>query len=242
MSSTNVDQRNTIGGQGRETPALDQGFIYESIRRAILDGRYEPGDRLVESQLAAELGVSRTRIREALSRLETERLVASLPTRGHVVRRLGRRDMEELYALRLELEGYAARTAAETITLRELDELRAIHTRMVEIERVNTDGSRSAKLEKIRRVTDVNNEFHRLIQQASRNRRLEGILRTVVERPLVFQSFYWYSDSELAESLAEHEGILKALNERNGALAEALMKQHISRGLRTLLREMAPTE
>jgi len=242
MSSTNVDQRNTIGGQGRETPALDQGFIYESIRRAILDGRYEPGDRLVESQLAAELGVSRTRIREALSRLETERLIASLPTRGHVVRRLGRRDMEELYELRLELEGYAARTAAETITLRELDELRAIHTRMVEIERVNTDGSRSAKLEKIRRVTDVNNEFHRLIQQASRNRRLEGILRTVVERPLVFQSFYWYSDSELAESLAEHEGILKALNERNGALAEALMKQHISRGLRTLLREMAPTE
>ena len=242
MPSTNVDQRNTIGGQGRETPALDQGFIYESIRRAILDGRYEPGDRLVESQLAAELGVSRTRIREALSRLETERLIASLPTRGHVVRRLGRRDMEELYALRLELEGYAARTAAETITLRELDELRAIHTRMVEIERVNTDGSRSAKLEKIRKVTDVNNEFHRLIQQASRNRRLEGILRTVVERPLVFQSFYWYSDSELAESLAEHEGILKALNERNGALAEALMKQHISRGLRTLLREMAPTE
>src|SRR5258708_1847321 len=117
MSQTNVDLHESADGRGQDARTPDYGFIYESIRRAILDGRYGPGDRLVESQLAAELGVSRTRIREALSRLETERLVATLPTRGHVVRRLGRRDIEEMYELRLELEGYAARTAAETITL-----------------------------------------------------------------------------------------------------------------------------
>jgi DNA-binding GntR family transcriptional regulator len=226
-------------GRGNETPA-DQGPIYESIRRAILDGRYGPGERLVESQLATTFGVSRTRVREALSRLEAERLVASRPSRGHVVRELGRRDIEELYALRLELEGYAARTAAENITLPELDQLRAVHERMAAIEREGHEGSRAARLEKIRKVTDANNEFHRLIQQASRNRRLEAVLRTVVERPLVFQSFYWYSDKELAESLAEHERIMQALTDRDGALAERLMKQHISRGLRTLLREMAP--
>src|SRR5581483_4714314 len=172
-------------GRGNETPA-EQGLIYQAIRRAILDGRYGPGERLVESQLATTFGVSRTRVREALSRLEAERLVAARPTRGHVVRELGRRDMEELYALRLELEGYAARTAAEAITLPELDELRAIHEHMAAIERAEDDGSKAAKLEKIRKVTDANNEFHRLIQQASRNRRLESVLRTVVERPLVF--------------------------------------------------------
>ncbi|HZQ37182.1 MAG TPA: GntR family transcriptional regulator [Dehalococcoidia bacterium] len=228
-------------GRGNETPA-EQGLIYQAIRRAILDGRYGPGERLVESQLATTFGVSRTRVREALSRLEAERLVAPRATRGHVVRELGRRDMEELYALRLELEGYAARTAAETITLPDLDDLRAIHERMAAIEREETDGSKAARLEKIRKVTDANNEFHRLIQQASRNRRLEAVLRTVVERPLVFQSFYWYSDRELAESLAEHERIMQALADRDGALAERLIKQHISRGLRTLLREMAPNE
>src|SRR5690242_6752922 len=103
-SNTDLSQR---AGRSNE-PSPDQGIIYESIRRAILDGRYGPGERLVESQLATTFGVSRTRVREALSRLEAERLVASRPTRGHVVRELGRLDMEELYALRLELEGYAA--------------------------------------------------------------------------------------------------------------------------------------
>jgi DNA-binding GntR family transcriptional regulator len=97
------------------------------------------------------------------------------------------------------------------------------------------------RLAKIRIVTDINSEFHRLIQRASRNSRLEAILRTVVERPLVFQSFYWYSDRELAEARAEHMDIVGALKDRDGARAEALMKRHITRGLNTLLREMPRT-
>jgi DNA-binding GntR family transcriptional regulator len=90
----------------------------------------------------------------------------------------------------------------------------------------------------VRTVTDLNNELHRGIQRASRNSRLESLLRTIVSVPLVFQSFYWYSDRELAESSDEHAGILEALKDRDGASAEALMRRHITRGFNTILREL----
>src|SRR5581483_2428649 len=99
---------------------------------------------------------------------------------------------------------YAANVAASNITTRELDELAELHNRMAEVEHLLPAGSDQERLAMIRTVTDLNNEFHRLIQRASRNSRLESLLRTVVSVPLVFQSFYWYSDRELAESCAEH--------------------------------------
>jgi DNA-binding GntR family transcriptional regulator len=182
--------------------------------------------------------VSRTRIRDALARLQADHLVAPAPNRGVVVRPLSSRDIEEVYALRLLLEGFAASTAAGNITTAELEQLRTLHERMAEEEQASLGSSGEDRLVMIRRVTDLNNEFHRLIQRASRNGRLETVLRSVVERPLVFQSFYWYSDRELAEALAEHEQILRALEEGDGPRAEALMKRHITRGLNTLLREM----
>jgi DNA-binding GntR family transcriptional regulator len=223
---------------GKAVAALENVSIYDSIREAILSGRHTPGERLVENRLATEYGVSRTRIRDALARLQADHLVAPAPNRGVVVRPLSSRDIEEVYALRLLLEGFAASTATGNITTAELEQLRTLHERMAKEEQASLGSSGEDRLVMIRRVTDLNNEFHRLIQRASRNGRLETVLRSVVERPLVFQSFYWYSDRELAEALAEHEQILRALEEGDGPRAEALMKRHITRGLNTLLREM----
>jgi DNA-binding GntR family transcriptional regulator len=214
--------------------------IYDAIREAILNGRYHPGDRLVESRLAAEFGVSRTRIRDALARLEADHLVSSAPNRGRIVRPLTQRDIEEIYQLRLLLEGYAASLSADHITTRELDELRALHARMTELERAEGAGVEASpeRMGLIRAVADINNEFHRIIHRASRNTRLESILRTVIERPLVFQSFYWYSDRGMAESLAEHAELLDTLQAHDPVATQATMRRHISRGMNTLLREM----
>jgi DNA-binding GntR family transcriptional regulator len=217
----------------------ENGPIYEAIRESILTGRYAPGERLIETRLAAEFGVSRTRIRDALARLHTEQLVSSAPNRGLVVRPLSSRDIEEIYALRLLLEGFAANVAATNITIRELDELREFHDRMIDLSHSIDDSGEDTHLTTIRSVTDLNNEFHRLIQRASRNSRLQALLQTIVSVPLVFQSFYWYSGRELAESCAEHGEIIRALEEHDGGRAEDLMKRHITRGLNTLLREMA---
>jgi DNA-binding GntR family transcriptional regulator len=218
---------------------IDNGSIYESIREGILTGRYAPGERLIETRLAGEFGVSRTRIRDALARLHADHMVSPAPNRGLVVRPLYSRDIEEIYALRLLLEGYAVNAAAANITTRELDELHELHNRMLEVEQTVSAGqSDEERLDAIRTVTDLNNELHRGIQRASRNRRLESLLRTIVSVPLVFQSFYWYSDRELAESSREHAEILDALKERDGVLAESLMRRHITRGFNTILREL----
>ncbi len=212
--------------------------IYDLIREGILSGRYPPGGRLIEARLAEEFGVSRTRIRDALARLQSEHLVSPAQNRGVVVRQLTARDIEEISMLRMLLEGHAARTAAGSITTPELDKLAELNERMAQVERAGAASTGEERLAMIRTVTDLNNSFHRAIQTASRNVRLETILRSIVSVPLVFQSFYWYSDRELAESLKEHQTILDALRERDGALAESLMQRHITRGLNTLLREV----
>lgn len=190
--------------------------------------------------MAEQFGVSRTRIRVALTRLEADRLVAPAERRGLVVRPLSVRDIEEIYTLRLLLEGFSAHAAATNITTSELEHLRALNDRMGGIEVAGQGCTGDERLAVIRAVTDLNNDFHRAIQHASRNSRLETVLRSIVERPLVFQSFYWYSDRELAEALAEHGDILRSLEQADAVGAEALMKRHINRGLNTLLREMRP--
>jgi DNA-binding GntR family transcriptional regulator len=90
----------------------------------------------------------------------------------------------------------------------------------------------------VREVTELNNEFHRLIQLASRNSRLQRVVRMVVDMPLVFRSFYWYTESELSEAAREHEEIIEALVARDGDRSEQLMRRHITRGLNTLRREI----
>jgi DNA-binding GntR family transcriptional regulator len=238
MPEQRTNGGHTAVGKNGRARAIDNGSIYESVREGILTGQYAPGERLIELRLATQFGVSRTRIRDALARLHADHMVTPAPNRGLVVRPLSQRDIEEIYALRLLNEGYAANVAAANITTRELDELNDLHQRMADIEHLGPNASDQDRLAMIRTVTDLNNEFHRLIQRASRNTRLESLLRTIVSVPLVFQSFYWYSDRELAESCAEHAEILDALRQRDGARAENLMKRHITRGLNTIVREL----
>ena len=98
----------TNGGMQRASGAQ---LVYGELRERILDLRLEPGARLHEAELAAELRVSRTPLREALRMLLAEDLVEQLPTGGMLVRRLDLQDMRELYAVRAALEGLAAREA-----------------------------------------------------------------------------------------------------------------------------------
>ena len=213
--------------------------VYGAIRESILAGRHAPGERLIEARLATDLRVSRTRVRDALARLEAEHIVARAPNRGVMVRPVTLSDIEETYSLRLLLEGFAARQAALNITTPEIERLRGVQDRMEEAELGMAKATTAdERLHVIREVTECNNEFHRLIQQASRNSRLQRVVRTVVDVPLVFRSFYWYTESELNEAAHEHREIIAALLSRDGDRSEALMRAHITRGLNTLRREI----
>jgi len=225
-------------GNGTEAGA-DVIDVYGAIRESILAGRHAPGERLIEARLANDLGVSRTRVRDALARLEAEHIVARAPNRGVMVRPFTISDIEETYSLRLLLEGFGARMAAQNITTPEIERLRAVQTRMEEVEAAMAGTSApEERLVWVREVTELNNEFHRLIQLASRNSRLQRVVRMVVDMPLVFRSFYWYTESELSEAAREHEEIIEALVARDGDRSEQLMRRHITRGLNTLRREI----
>lgn len=200
--------------------------VLERLRHLILTGEYGPNERLIEEQLAERLGVSRTPIREALTMLEAEGLVEIAPNRGAMVASFGVEEVWDIYDLRAVLEGYAARRAADRIKGAELGRMREL---TVEMEGLSDRGFAQHE-EEIRLLVTLNNEFHGIIVEASRNRRLRRLIRRTVEVPLVFKSFFWYTPHERVISNHYHRQILGALEAGDGERAEIVMREHIYEG------------
>ncbi len=200
--------------------------VFERLRRSILEGEYGPDERLVEGQLAERLGVSRTPIRQALTMLEAEGLVEITPNKGAVVCSFSVEDVWNIYDLRAILEGHAARRAAGRVDGDELARLRELAGEMEELARANAADHET----EIRRLVALNNEFHGIIIEASRNRRLLRLVRRTVEVPLVFKAFFWYGPRERAISNHYHRQILGALETGDGERAEIIMREHVYEG------------
>lgn len=203
-----------------------QGDAYQMILEAIDTGTYRPGDRLVESELAERFGVSRTPIREALQRLETQSLL-SRDGRSLIVASLDHNEMAELYVVRSELEALAARLAAKRATAEEVRLLR----RMIEDDAARVDDPAA--------LARSNRTFHRQIHLASHNRFL------VQQLDLVFRSMALMANTSLASqgrgsvALAEHTRIVEAIAQGDSEAAAAAFKAHISNAFETRLRQNA---
>jgi DNA-binding GntR family transcriptional regulator len=189
----------------------------EVIREAIVDGRLAPGARLKEEELARELGISRTPIREALLILQSEGLVEATPNRGATVRTHSAHDLDDLYQLRAVLEGHAARRAASRIGPRELAKLRRSCERFEKL-----DGKSD-----LRETVRENMVFHQTIHELAASGRLSALLRQVIELPLVYRSYNWYSPEQKRISEHYHRQITAALEARDAERAELLMKEHV---------------
>ena len=200
-----------------------QKDAYDLILEAIDTGVYRPGDRLVESELAERFGVSRTPIREALQRLETQSLLAR-DGRSLIVASLDHNQLAELYAVRTELEGLAARLAAQHAAPEEVRVLR---------EMVEEDAALLGDPDALSRA---NRRFHKQIHLASHNRFL------VQQLDLVHRSMALMATTSLAAegrgetALAEHREIVDAIERGDGDAAYAALKRHISRAFETRLR------
>ncbi|TCP60709.1 GntR family transcriptional regulator [Rhodovulum bhavnagarense] len=203
-----------------------QKDAYEMILEAIDVGVYGPGDRLVESELAERFGVSRTPIREALQRLETQSLLAR-DGRSLIVASLGHDQMAELYVVRSELEGLAARLAARHATAEEVRVLRAM---------VKDDES---LVEDSAALARANRRFHKQIHLASHNRYL------VQQLDLVYRTMALMATTSLAlegrgrDALAEHAAIVAAIEAGDGDAAYDALKKHISVAFESRLRHDA---
>jgi DNA-binding GntR family transcriptional regulator len=189
----------------------------ELIREAIIDGRLEPGQRLKEEDLARQLGISRTPVRESLLMLQAEGLIVAAPNRGATVRVHTPDDLEDLYALRALLEGHAARRAGARISEAEIDLLRESCDRF---EALSPDDD-------LRELVRENLFFHSTILDIAGSARLASMVRRVIELPLVYKSYIWYSPDQKRISSHYHRQIVKALATGDAERAELVMKEHV---------------
>jgi DNA-binding GntR family transcriptional regulator len=206
-----------------QDPKHAQKDAYQLILEAIDSHIYKPGDRLVESDLADRFGMSRTPIREALQRLETQSLLTR-DGRSLIVASLDHTQMAELYVVRGELEGLAARLAARHATPEEIRVLKD----MVQADR-KLLGDPSA-------LSRANKRFHKQIHLASHNRFL------VQQLDLVHRSMALLATTSLAaegrgdDALAEHDAIVEAIAAGDGDAADKALREHISKAFVTRLK------
>lgn len=207
---------------------------YDFIRNAIIEGDYEPGQRLTEEYLASELNLSRTPIREAIKRLETEGMVTSLK-RGVSVRTFHKDDIRQIYDLRALLEGYAASQAAMLRTEQGIEEMTITNKLYARtIERIDKSHPVNDK-----EIVRLNNKFHETVLLASKNDQLRFLISKVVVIPLVFRSFHWYDKQEMIRSCDDHQIILKAIQNQDSDRAKTAMLEHIYKGRDHVLRHLS---
>lgn len=210
----------------KKPPPDPHSQAYDLILEAIDRGIYRPGTRLVESELAERFGVSRTPIREALQRLETQSLL-SRDGRSLIVASLDHAQMAELYTVRQELEGLAARLAAQHAAEEEI----AVLCSMVEEDYALLDDPEA--------LARANRRFHHQIHLASHNRYL------VQQLDLVYRSMALMARTSLAAkgrgimALEEHQAIVDAIADRDGPRAADALKTHLSTAFVVRLKEEA---
>lgn len=201
---------------------------FEKIKEAIIKGHFKPGEKLVEQTLAQEMGVSRTPVREAIRRLEAEGFVVSIPRKGVVVSRADKEEIVQLYSIRAELEGLAARWAIENADEDDIQKLDEAISRMEE-------AAASGDLDG---VVQSNTLFHDAIAQASKSRILCTLLKTLQDniQRFRFQSLHLPGRPEAA--LAEHKEIVAAIKEKKTEEADRLLKEHLQNACAAALAHM----
>ncbi len=194
-------------------------MVYRALRKAIFEEELKAGDRLVETKLAEMMGVSRTPVREALQKLETEGLVKHLPRRGVVVQGIQIEDVIEIYAIREALETAAVSFIVDHITPAEKKELFRLLDEMKQL----------AKTEGIEELFQKSQEFNELLLRSSKMPRLINLVNTYKEYLTKFRKVTMSKEPRKFDALSEHEAILRAIDRRDIREAQELMRHHINR-------------
>ncbi|MCR4440842.1 MAG: GntR family transcriptional regulator [Peptococcaceae bacterium] len=200
--------------------------VFKYIKTQIITGQYGPGESLVESKLAEELGVSRTPIREAIRLLELEGLVEITPNKGAVVLGITKKDVEDIYAIRRLIEGLAARWGAKLITAHDKKEMEKIIDLM----------EFYAQRGDVDEVADLDNKFHEIIYEASGSKILKLTLCNLHQYVQLARLESLKKPSRISQTLAEHRAILDAFNEGDPDKAEAAVSHHVNMAYENIKR------
>lgn len=191
--------------------------VFNTIRQAILNGELEPGERLMEKQLADRMGVSRTPIREAIRKLELEGLVVMVARKGAEVARITEKDLKEVLEVRCALEELAVKIACERMSEKNL--ARLIKT-MEEFK--NAVNKKS-----VEKIIEKDVEFHDIIFEATENEKLIQILNNLREQFYRYRVEHIRKSKDHTDLLKEHEDIVKAITEREPMKAMESIRTHI---------------
>ena len=198
--------------------------VYERLEEHILNGDYQPGDILTEKQLSADLGVSRTPIREALSRLEYDNLVVETSV-GTEVRGINEDDVRDLYEVKKKLEVSAAKRAAKLMSAESLEKMKdIIDQQMYFAGKGDSD-----------KVRNLDTDFHDLIYANCGSMTFNQILSGVHHKLKKYRSNSLKSKTRIKESVKEHEDIYKAMSERNIKEVERLMSTHLDNACKSVI-------
>ena len=202
--------------------------VCETLRDAIRKGVLKPGERLMEIQLAEELGVSRTPVREAIRKLELEGYVIMMPRRGTYVASQSIRDVNEVFEIRITLDSLASGLAAERITDEELERLQHLLVAIGGYIEAND----------MDKIVETDMEFHDLLYQASRNSRLVGIIFNLREQLTRFRATSMSFPGRLKATHEEHCRIVDAIAKGDVKAAQEASEYHMEQAERTLLTSM----
>jgi DNA-binding GntR family transcriptional regulator len=230
----------TVDAPSLSPASLADGIAYR-LQRDILEGRIALGDHLAQDELCARFGVSRTPIREALMKLEASRLVQLRPNRGAVVRTPDRREVQEVYELRAELEGFAAERAASRIDrvwLRRLDRLQEDLSETVHDGSTQAAGGDGTAFST--EIGAANDAFHDLVFEVADNDTLEHDVRRLRGRfPKDYVTEAAGSADDLrALNVTEHEAIRAALAAGDGSAARRAMTDHVAHAGHLLIEHL----
>ena len=203
------------------TTAWEQAYL--ALRRCLADGTFPPGAHLREEDLAAQLGMSRTPIREALRRLDAEGWLRVVPNQGAFAAEWSLAEMIEIFDLRAMLEAHAAEHAAMAPTPQGLAALRAA----CEAGEAAMPGGDLAAIEQI---SEANVRFHQTLWEMSGQHRTRASLISLAVPPMILRNFRKFSDANLRRSLAQHREMIEAIAARNPSWAGAVMRAHVEAG------------
>lgn len=200
--------------------------VFKTLEKAILKGEFLPGEALTEQSLSNQLGVSRTPVREALRQLELAGLVKTVPNKGAEVVGISEKDVDDIYTIRVHIEGLAARWAAEHISEEDIKKLRdTLELQEFYASKGDTD-----------RVKSLDSSFHEAVYKASESNPLRQILSQLHNYIQSSRGLSIDSEGRAAAAVAEHRKIFEAIESGNGDLAEIEAQTHIINAKQSLLR------
>jgi len=194
-------------------------LIYNKLREDILNAVYKNDEKIIEAKVAEEIGVSRTPVREALKQLELDGLVENIPNRGVIVKGVTEKDIEDIYTMRIAIEGIAARWSVEKMSEKSLKDL-------IDIYELMEFYTRKKEVDK---TFELNTKFHETIYKAACSRYLEHTLSDFQQFIRSARKKSLSSEGRLEEALGEHKKILDAFIERDVEKAVDALTKHIER-------------